>query len=41
MMLSTRRASALMQACLLRELGFTRSEAEGMLTKHYISWPLA
>jgi hypothetical protein len=37
---STRRASALMQACLLRELGFSATESEQLLRKHYMSWPL-
>jgi ApeA N-terminal domain 1 len=35
-----RRASALMQACLLRELGFSAAETEGMLSRHYANWPL-
>ena len=37
---STRRASALMQACLLRELGLDPSDIERLLTKHYANWPL-
>jgi ApeA N-terminal domain 1 len=41
LLLSTRRASALMQACLLRELGFSAAESEAMLNKHYGRWPLS
>jgi hypothetical protein len=37
---SIRRASALMQSCLLLELGFTAAEASAMLTEHYKNWPL-
>jgi hypothetical protein len=37
---STRRASALMQACLLRELGFDTADVEALLTKHYANWPI-
>jgi hypothetical protein len=37
---SIRRGSALMQACLLRELGFEAVEVEAMLRKHHASWPL-
>jgi hypothetical protein len=39
-LLSTRRASALMQACLLRELEFSPSETERLLRAHYANWPL-
>jgi hypothetical protein len=37
---STRRGHALMQACLLRELGFGRRQAQRILEKHHLSWPL-
>lgn len=37
---STRRASALMQACILRELGFSARAARVMLDKHYRNWPV-
>jgi hypothetical protein len=37
---STRRASALMQACLLRELGFDSSQIERVLAKYYSTWPI-
>jgi hypothetical protein len=37
---SIRRASALMQACLLRELGFSKAEATELLQAHYGTWPL-
>jgi hypothetical protein len=37
---STRRASALMQACLLRELGFGTADVEALLSKHYANWPI-
>jgi hypothetical protein len=37
---STRRASALMQACLLRELGFSAKRSAEMLERHYQWWPL-
>jgi hypothetical protein len=40
-LLSTRRASALMQACLLRELGFSAAEVEDMLSDYYRRWPLS
>jgi hypothetical protein len=36
----TRRAAALMQASLLRELGFTKRRASDLLQRHYLSWPL-
>jgi hypothetical protein len=38
--ISTRRASALMQACLLRDVGFDSGDTESILRKHYKSWPL-
>jgi hypothetical protein len=41
MVLSTRRASALMQACLLRELRFSAAEIEKMLSDYYSCWPLS
>jgi hypothetical protein len=37
---STRRGSGLMQACLLRELGFEPSEIETMLARHYKGWAI-
>jgi hypothetical protein len=37
---STRRASALMQACLLRDLGFGAKETEELLRAHYANWPI-
>lgn len=37
---STRRAHALMQACLLRELGFGKRQAETLLRRHQHGWPL-
>ncbi|ADB50438.1 HEPN domain-containing protein [Conexibacter woesei] len=39
--LSTRRASALMQACLLRELRFSTGEIEKVLNTYYSRWPLS
>jgi hypothetical protein len=39
-LLATRRAAALMQAALLRELGFTKSRAADLLRRHYVNWPL-
>jgi hypothetical protein len=39
-LLATRRAAALMQAALLRELGFTESRAAEILERHYVNWPL-
>lgn len=35
---STRRASALMQACLLRELGFAKKQREELMRLHYRNW---
>ncbi|NLT06624.1 MAG: hypothetical protein GXY03_09985 [Solirubrobacterales bacterium] len=37
---STRKASALLQACLLRELGFDKAESTSKLEGHYANWPL-
>ena len=37
---STRRASALMQACILRELGFSARATRKMLDEHYRNWPI-
>jgi hypothetical protein len=37
---STRRATVLMQACLMHELGFDTSEIDSHLKRHYKSWPL-
>lgn len=38
---STRRATALMQACLLREVGFDPSQRRDLLEQHHKAWPLA
>jgi hypothetical protein len=37
---STRRATALMQACILRELGFSAPTTRKMLDEHYRNWPV-
>jgi hypothetical protein len=37
---STRRATALMQACILRELGFSARATRKMLDEHYRNWPI-
>jgi hypothetical protein len=37
---SIRRLQAVMQACLLRDLGFNTSEIERLITQHYQDWPL-
>jgi hypothetical protein len=37
---SIRRGSALMQACLLRELDFVPNEIETLLSSHYKNWPI-
>jgi hypothetical protein len=37
---STRRLSALMQACLMRELGIEPAEIEQLLNDHYRNWPI-
>lgn len=37
---STRRGSALMQACLLRDIGLDAATAERLLARHYANWPL-
>jgi hypothetical protein len=37
---SIRRASALMQACLLRDLGFDAKETEELLRAHFANWPI-
>jgi hypothetical protein len=37
---SIRRASALMQSCLLRDLGFDAAGAADLLGEHYRAWPL-
>jgi len=29
-----------MQSCLLRDLGFSTEEAEGLFATHYRDWPL-
>jgi hypothetical protein len=36
----TRRAAALMQASLLRELGFSKTRTTELLERHYRNWPL-
>jgi hypothetical protein len=37
---STRRGHALMQACLLRDIGFGRRQVERILRRQHASWPL-
>jgi len=37
---STRRLHALLQACLLREVGIDTSNVERLLKQHYRSWPI-
>jgi ApeA N-terminal domain 1 len=37
---SSRRAHALMQACLLRDIGFGTRQIERMLQRHHAKWPL-
>jgi hypothetical protein len=37
---TTRRATALMQACLMLDLGFTPSVARTLLEEHYTNWPV-
>jgi hypothetical protein len=37
---SARRATALMQACILRELGFSARATRKMLDEHYSNWPV-
>ncbi len=37
---TTRRAAALMQACLIRELGFGPRQTERHLDEHYFNWPI-
>lgn len=37
---SIRRLTALMQSCLLREMGFPKARREELLLAHYRSWPL-
>lgn len=37
---SIRRATALMQACLMRELGFDGAEVEKRFDEHYANWPV-
>ena len=37
---STRRLSALMQACLMRELGISTAETAELMTRHYMKWPI-
>ncbi|PTL54101.1 hypothetical protein [Paraconexibacter algicola] len=40
MVVSTRRVAALMQACLLRNLGIRKGQRQTLLERHYASWPL-
>lgn len=40
LVLSVRRGHALMQACLLRDLGLSADQAELALRKHHRNWPL-
>lgn len=40
LLVSTRRATALMQASLLREIGVSAPDAERLLREHYRSWPI-
>lgn len=35
-----RRATALMQACLLRDLGITPDQISEMFAEHHAAWPL-
>lgn len=35
-----RRGSALMQACLLRDLGFEPSATKDLLDRHFANWPI-
>jgi len=37
---TTRRAHALLQACLLREMGFGPRQTERLLSRHHAGWPL-
>jgi hypothetical protein len=37
---STRRGHALMQACLLRDIGFGKLQAQNILKRHYANWPI-
>ena len=37
---SIRRGSALMQACLLRELGSAPEKVAALLVKYYSNWPI-
>lgn len=37
---STRRASALMQSCLLKEIGFRKAERVALMELHYANWPI-
>jgi ApeA N-terminal domain 1 len=37
---STRRLHALMQACLLREIGMETSQIESLIAKRYLPWPI-
>ena len=37
---SIRRATALMQACLLRDIGFDVADTERRLAAHYAAWPI-
>lgn len=37
---STRRLHALVQACLMREIGLETHDIERLMTQHYLSWPI-
>lgn len=37
---STRRASALMQSCLLREIGLRKNARIDLMQRHYANWPI-
>ena len=37
---STRRLEALLQACLLRDIGFRRKRTAALLEAHYANWPI-
>jgi hypothetical protein len=41
LLVTTRRAAALMQGCLLRNLGVTKKTRNELFSKHYRNWPLA
>jgi hypothetical protein len=37
---ATRRLQALIQACLLRDIGLEKERVEELITQHYQAWPL-